>query len=123
MGQVLFVVVAVEGLLERGLCFASLSCLGKYFGQVAVGVALQVECVCLLDDRDRLVRELLGLTVFAAVCVDARLNLLPKRLGGQVLLGREFAPKLRPRLGLFVASEFAERTTELGTRRWRDKPC
>ena len=53
-------------------------------------------------------------TVFAAVCVDARLDLSPLCLGGDVFLGREFAPKLSPRFGVFVASEFAERTAKLG---------
>ena len=105
--QVFLTPVEVEGVLERGLCFARFSRLFKDVREVAVVVSLHVERVCLLDERNGFADELLGLAVFAAVCVDARQNSSPLRLGGEVRLGHEFAAKLRQWLGIVIASEFA----------------
>ena len=80
----------------------------QHLGEVAERVALPVQRVGTLADRDGLAGELLGLGVLAAVGVDERLHLPPERRRQGVLLVTELAAEPGERLGLVVATERAE---------------
>jgi hypothetical protein len=97
------------GLFERlaGL-LASLS-RGEHLGEVPIRVAPHVEHVRLLDDRNRLTREALGLSVLAEVRVHARLHLPPKPV---CFLRRDASPELSQRLRLLEPSEHAQPAPE-----------
>ena len=111
-GEVLLALVALERLVERGGGFVASAGGVQHLGEVAERVALQVQRVGALADRDGLAGERLGLGVLAAAGVDERLHLPPERLREGVLLVAELAAEPGERLGLVVAAERAERAAE-----------
>jgi hypothetical protein len=81
----------------------------EHLGEVAERVALPVQGVGALTDRDGLAVELLGLGALAPARVDERLHLPSERLRQGVVLVAELAAEPGERLGLVVASERTER--------------
>lgn len=77
-GQVLLALVTFESSVERSGGILAAIGGGEHLGKVREGIGLVVENVGPLDDRNRLSREALGLSVLAAVRVDARLHLPPE---------------------------------------------
>ena len=111
-GEVPLSLVAVECLRERRGGFIAAAGGGENLGEVAERVALEVQPVGPLDDRDRFAGERLGLDVLPAIGEDARLHLPPERLCRQVLLVAEVRPCWASGSASVVAAERAKRTAE-----------
>ena len=117
-GEVLFALVAVEGLLE---CLYRLDRAAGGLedrGEVGEGVALPVEHVGFFTDLDRLSCELLSFGVLAVMGMDECLYLQPDHLEEGVVGCCELATLLSKSLGLVLLSERAELESEP----WED-PC
>src|SRR4029453_15095026 len=108
-GAVLLALVALERLLERGGGLLSAAGGVQHLGEVAERVALHVQGVRALCDRDGLAGELLRLGVLAAAGVNERLCLSPYCLPDGGRLASDLPAELGERLGLVVTSERAQK--------------